>query len=128
MVIARPREPCEQLLVRRQAGDEETTGGRQQLDDVVAGDLVGHGRAGALRRDDAGAAQHRQLLREVRRFEAHERDELGHGAGTVAEHLEDAHAPWVREGLEQLGLDLGERPIEPVLSHLTKLSDHDLMI
>jgi hypothetical protein len=62
-------------------------------------------------------AQHRQLLRQVRRLDPDLRQHLGHRVLALAEQLKYADPSRVRQRLEELGFQLVER-----LAHLDRLS------
>lgn len=103
-------ERDDEFLVDAQGVDEEATGSVEQIDHRGIGDAVEHVRAVTPGHDDAGTTQHTELLRQVRRLQADEGDEIGDGPFPVTEQLEDADATWMPEGLEEIGLDLREGP------------------
>ena len=103
----------EQLGLPRQHAGEDQPRHRQQLGHMGAGQGVAHGGAFLTGGDQVGAAQHRQLLRQVRRLDTHLGEHLGHHVLPLAEQLEHPYPGRVAQRLEELRLQLVQRRTHP---------------
>ena len=109
----------EQIARVPEVGEEQLLGDRQEVGDEWVAQGVVDGVAVPSGRHESGAAQHAELLGQVRRLDAHEGLELPDGAFAVDEDLEGPHPGRMGQRLEQVGLDLVQRPVEAfVVRHL----------
>ncbi|SCF85108.1 hypothetical protein GA0115259_103607 [Streptomyces sp. MnatMP-M17] len=100
----------QQLVLPGEHLGQDPPGGPHQLRHIAAGQFVHHGRALTGGRHDAGAAQHRELLGETRRFDPRRREQIPYGHRPVLQQLQ--HPDPDRMPLESHAADrkAGSRP------------------
>ena len=93
-------------LAEQRPGDPQQVGDLRVREPVV--DLV----SASLADDEQVPFQHGEVLREVRRLETGRVEQFRDGClGRGRQHLEHPHPQRMRQPLEEVGLDLVERPV-----------------
>jgi SAM-dependent methyltransferase len=104
--------------IRDEHGRQQTAGDGEEFGDVGVGDPVEDVTRAPGRRDEPVAAQHGQVLRQMRRLEPAEPLQFGDAVfGAVGEQLEQPDPERMGEALKETGLDLVERSFIPSKRH-----------